>query len=310
MHTDELPLVLFTILAQLAVGSFVVLGVIHLIARLRGVPDEQVDRLSDPALYVIGPVMVLGLAASMLHLGNPINALNSVRHIDSSWLSREILMGSAFAGLGAAFAATQWFRWLTPALRQLLAALTSLVGLGLVFSMSMVYMLPTVPAWDSWTTPVSFFTTTFLLGALNIGAAFVGVLAWRHRRGTETDAAADAASAKLVSVTLRGVSAAAIVLVGVEFVVLPLHAMDLATAGGASATSAEAIMAGGGAPFAIRLALVFLGAGLLGLLLQKVAQAGRERLMFWTATAAFTLVIASETIGRVLFYDGMVRVGM
>ncbi|GAB2884360.1 dimethyl sulfoxide reductase anchor subunit family protein [Nocardioides pacificus] len=306
MHTDELPLVLFTILAQLAVGSFVVLGVIHLVARLRGIPDEQVDKLSDPALYVIGPVMVLGLAASMLHLGNPINALNAVRNIDSSWLSREILLGSAFAALGAAFAATQWFGWLTPRLRQLLAGLTALVGLGLVFAMSMVYMLPTVPAWDTWATPVSFFTTTFLLGTLNIGAAFVGVLAWRRRRGIETDEGV----AGLVPATLRGVAAAAIVLVGVEFVVLPTHAMELATAGGASATSADAIMAGGGAVFAIRLALVFLGAGLLGLLLHRVAQVGRERLMLTTVTVAFALVLTSETIGRVLFYDGMVRIGM
>lgn len=186
MHVSELPLVTFTILAQLAVGSFVVLGVVQLVARRRG-GAAVVDRLSDPALYAIGPVMVLGLLASILHLGNPINMLHTIRHWDSSWLSREILFGCTFAALGAAFAVCQWRHWFTPVLRQVLAGVTAVVGLGLVYVMSMVYMLPTVPAWNTWATPVSFFTTTLLLGTLNIGAAFVGVTAYRRRRGLATD---------------------------------------------------------------------------------------------------------------------------
>lgn len=306
MHVSELPLVIFTILAQISVGSFVVLGVIQLVARIRKVDSATVDTITDPALYAIGPVMVLGLAASILHLGNPINALNTLNNIGSSWLSREILFGSSFAGLGAAFAVCQWFKWLTPVLRQVLAGVTALVGIGLVFVMSMVYMLPTVPAWNTWATPVSFYTTTFLLGALNIGAAFVGVTAFRRRRSIETAPV----TASLVQTTLKSIAVTAIVLVGIEFVVLPTYAMHLATAGGASATSAEAILAGGGAAFVARLVLVFLGAGLLGVLLYKVASAGRHRLMFLTATTAFVLVLASESIGRVLFYDSMTRIGM
>ncbi len=305
MHVGELPLVTFTLLAQLSVGSFVVLGVIQLVARRRG-GGEVVDRLSDPALYAIGPVMVLGLVASILHLGNPINMLNTIRNVDSSWLSREIVFGCAFAGLGAAFAVCQWRRWLTPLLRQLLAGLTAVVGLGLVFVMSMVYLLPTVPAWNTWATPVSFFTTALLLGTLNIGAAFVGVTEFRRRRGT-TDPAAD----DLLRRALRGIAVAAIVLVGVEFVVVPTYALTLATAGDAASTaSAGALMTGSGAALVTRLVLVFLGAGLLGVLLYKVAAAGRHRWMVAVATTAFVLVLASEGIGRVLFYDSMTRIGI
>lgn len=305
MHVGELPLVTFTILAQLAVGSFVVLGVIQLVARRRGGGDV-VDRLSDPALYAIGPVMVLGLAASILHLGNPANMLNAFRNVDSSWLSREVLLGCAFAALGAAFALCQWFRWLTPLLRQLLAGLTALVGLGLVFAMSMVYLLPTVPAWNSWATPVSFFTTTLLLGTLNIGAAFTGVTAYRRRRGS-TDPAID----ELLGRTLRGIAVAAIVLVGIEFVVAPVYALSLASAGdGVSGASASALMAAGGAALVIRLVLAFAGAVLLGVLLYRVAGSGRHRWVVAVATTAFVLVLASEGIGRVLFYDSMTRIGV
>ncbi|GEL45915.1 DMSO reductase subunit C [Cellulomonas hominis] len=306
MHVSELPLVTFTILAQLAVGSFVVLGVVQLVARRRG-GAAVVDRLSDPALYAIGPVMVLGLLASILHLGNPINMLHTIRHWDSSWLSREILFGCTFAALGAAFAVCQWRHWFTPVLRQVLAGVTAVVGLGLVYVMSMVYMLPTVPAWNTWATPVSFFTTTLLLGTLNIGAAFVGVTAYRRRRGLATDPEVDA----LLQRTLRGVAVAAIVLVGVEFVVAPTYALTLATAGdGASAVSADALMIGSGAALVVRLVLVFLGAALLGVLLYKAASSGRQRMMFAVATGAFVLVLASEGLGRVLFYESMTRIGM
>ena len=49
----------------------------------------------------------------------------------------------------------------------------ALIGLVLIFSMSQVYRLQSTPAWDSFATPVSFYTTTFLLGTLALGVAFV-----------------------------------------------------------------------------------------------------------------------------------------
>ena len=307
MNVGELPLVAFTILAQLSVGSFVVLGIVHLVARRR-VDAAALDKLSDPALYAIGPAMVLGLIASMAHLGNPINALYTIGHLQTSWLSREILLGSAFAGLGAAFAVVQWLKWLTPLLRQLLAGLTAVVGLGLVYVMSMVYLLPTVPAWDSWATPVSFFTTTFLLGSLAVGAAFVVVYTFRARRAVR-----DETTAVLLRGTLRGIATASIALLGVEFVVIPAYALSLGTqtgAGGAAHESLTSLMVAGGAVFIARAALVFVGAGLLGFLLHRFATAGRERQLVLLATSAFALVLISETLGRILFYGSFANIGL
>lgn len=304
MDSAELPLVIFTILAQMSVGCFVALGVVHLVNRRHG--DTAVDRLSDPALYAIGPVMVAALIASLFHLGNPVNVLHVVANLGTSWLSREIFFGCAFTGLGAAFALVQWRGWLTPRLRQILAGLTALVGLALVYSMSMVYLLPTVPAWDSWATPVSFFTTTFLLGVFAVGAAFVGatMLGRRHASGdTDLDIA-------LLRRSLKGIAVAAIVLLGVEFVVLPTYALNLAGGGGAESASASALMAAGGTVFILRLALVFLGAGLLGVFLYRFALTRRERPMVYVAAASFALVLTSEVIGRILFYDSFARIGM
>jgi DMSO reductase anchor subunit len=45
----------------------------------------------------------LGLLASALHMGYPLNALNALRHVSSSWLSREIIFASLYlAALGLA----------------------------------------------------------------------------------------------------------------------------------------------------------------------------------------------------------------
>ena len=61
MDTQDTPLVIFTILAQLSVGAFVVNGVLHVLAgRKNG--QAKIDKLSDPALYAIGPIMVVALA--------------------------------------------------------------------------------------------------------------------------------------------------------------------------------------------------------------------------------------------------------
>ena len=93
MHVSEWPLVLFTILASMAVGSFVTLGAVQLVAR-RQADVKTVDDLSDPAVYAIGPVMVLSIGVAFFHLGNPINALHVVGGLGHSWLSWELFFGA------------------------------------------------------------------------------------------------------------------------------------------------------------------------------------------------------------------------
>ena len=303
---SELPLVIFTIIAQMSVGSFVVLGLIHLLAARSG--RDLVDRVSDPALYAIGPILALGLILSMLHLGTPIRAINALGHLGTSWLSREILFGLLFAALGGAFALCQWFRWLTPLLRQVLAGGAALVGLALIWSMTMVYRLPTVPAWDSWATPVRFFATTFLLGSMAVGAALVITAGMRRRGGVVADAGSNA----VIMTSLRGIAIGAIAMLGVEFVALPLYLGSLGTAGSAaSTTSADALAATYGAYAALQLVLVFLGVALLGLFLSRLVRPfSSARFVAMAQIAAFTLVFAGELIGRMLFYASYARVGL
>lgn len=296
MNTHDWALVAFTILAQMSVGSFVVLGIAHFFAA-RSAGAEEADRLSDRALLAIGPVMVLGLLASFFHLGTPLNAYNAIGNLGSSWLSREIFCGVAFTAFGAIFAFMQWRKMGTPNLRTAIAAVAALVGLALVYSMSNVYLLRTVPVWDTLLTPVSFFVTTFLLGSLAMGAAFVANYSYVQRKNP---GCADAQCTLLRS-SLRWIGIASIVLLGIEFVVLPVYLAYLSS--DATVVAGEMFVNSFGFVLVARLVLVFLGAGLFGALVYRNAiSVGREKIMGTLAYAAFALVLISEILGRFLFY--------
>lgn len=170
MELSEWPLALFTVITQMAVGAFVTLGVVVVLASRR-YSDQEVDRLATPALFALGPLMVLSMLMTVFHLGNPLNAPNAILHWQSSWLSREIWFVAGFTGLGFVFFVLQWRRWFTVRIRTAFAVFTAVFGLVFVWVMSHVYMIVTIPAWNSWTTVAQFYATTMILGPLCIGLA-------------------------------------------------------------------------------------------------------------------------------------------
>ncbi len=304
MNVREWALIIFTVLAQMSVGSFIVLGAIHLIVvRKSGV--KQADELSDRALLAIGPVLALGMAASLLHLGNPLNAYKAVTNLGTSWLSREIFFGVLFAATGAVFAVMQWKKIATFQVRNLIALVAVVIGVALVFSMAMVYMMPTRPSWNMVTTPISFFATTLLLGVLAMGAAFVANY-W-YVQSKNPGCASE--QCVLLRDALRWIAIASIVLLGFQFVVLPLS-IALMAAGGAAAGAAM-FVGEYGALFALRLVLVFLGAGVMGIFVYRESQsAGHERLLSFHAYGAFAFVLVGEIVGRFLFYATATHFGL
>ena len=148
----EVPLMLFTLLGQLAVGGFWVKWVWakHIMPSLNLIPH-----------LIIGTSMGVGLLASFAHLGTKRNAWRVLGHLSHSWLSREILFAGLF-GLG----------WLVTAYEEVvqhqsiyeLTAITSIFGIGLVYSMSQVYRIPAAPGWNTWRTNASFMVSALLLG--------------------------------------------------------------------------------------------------------------------------------------------------
>src|SRR5690625_825941 len=344
MNVHEQPMILFTVIAQMCVGTFVILGLIQLIASRRH-DRQSVERLTEPVVYAIGPAMVLGLAASTLHMNDISNTLNVFRNVGSSWLSREIVFGMAFAALGFGFALMQWFKVSTIRIRQLVAAATALVGIALIWSMSQIYYtLTSVPAWHTPTVPVHFFATTLLLGALATGCALMLTAMVRHRRqmgagpggpGAGSTPAADAPALPegqgrlalavrtrvaqinaptsptewaLTTRTIQwlGVAAAAVgMLILVSY---PLHISDLVAR---EATGSAAVFSG--TFFLTRLVLLGVSAVVLMLFTYRAAgQALREHPTVLTSliTAGFVLAFVAELMGRSLHYDSMIRIGI
>ncbi len=306
MDVGEIPMVLFTTITQMSVGAFLVLGVIQTLATPK-FSAKVVDKVADPAMYAIGPAMIAGLLVSMLHMHDPTHMFNVIRHFGSSWLSREIVFGVGFAAMGFLFALLQWRKIGTPRLRQVVAAVTALLGVGLVICMAMVYYsLTTVPAWNHSATPIGFFLTAIILGSLAVGSAFMLVTQWRRSKGEE----ADPELARLIGYSLRGVALAAIIAGAAGLVRLPLYLADLATKGGAALESANLVT---GPLLTFRLITLAIGTALMGLFIHFYAsranRTGMKPLTVVTV-AAFVIALASELAGRFLFYEAMVRVGI
>jgi anaerobic dimethyl sulfoxide reductase subunit C (anchor subunit) len=307
MNVREWALITFSILAQMSVGAFVVLGIAHFFAA-RKAGEQEADRLSDRALLAIGPVLVLGLLASILHLGNPLNAPRAIMNFATSWLSREILFGVLFAGLGAAFALAQWRKIGTFALRNALAWGAALVGLALVYSMAQVYMLDTQPAWNTLATPVLFYVTTFLLGGLAVGAAMVANYAYVKSK----EPACAETQCTLLRETVRWIAVFSLALLGIELIAIPLQMAFLTGSAAPQAAASVALTYNQfGVAFGLRLALAFVGAGLFALFLYRnTLSAGRERTLGYFVYGAFALVLAAEVMGRFLFYASHLKIGI
>ncbi len=305
MNPREWALIIFTILAQMSVGGFLVMRVVHFYA-VRKAGAVEADRLIDRATLAMILILGLGLFASLFHLGDPLSSPRAITHVATSWLSREILLGVGFGVLGLVSAGMQWFKVGSFGVRNAVAWLASLVGLVLVYSMARVYMLPTQPGWNTLATPVSFYTTSLLLGSLALAVAFFINYMIVKRKNPECT---DCQFGMLKSV-LSWLSVVAIVMLGVEFVIIPVYLATLAIGGGAGLGTVDLMVGTFSVVLALRLALAFIGAGILGLFLFQSAKQGDRLSKLGVITcSAFTLVLAAEVLGRFLFYATQVGVG-
>jgi anaerobic dimethyl sulfoxide reductase subunit B (iron-sulfur subunit) len=162
---EEAPLVIFTLLAQMAVGGFWMMQLMLQDVWNLAVGNQIILRAIP--LLVIGAALGLGMFFSFAHLGTKKNAWRTLGHLRKSWLSREILFESLFSlSWLAVTAELLLLHRTTPALMWV----TALFGYFLIHSMSNVYRLPAKPAWNSWRTNASFFVSTLVLGWMSMSA--------------------------------------------------------------------------------------------------------------------------------------------
>ncbi len=88
----ELSLGLFTTLMQIAVGLSFCLS-------LAQISTEDSNKSFKNAWLIVTVVGAIGLLISLFHLGRPFSAISAIKHVGTSWLSREVIIVSIFIAL-------------------------------------------------------------------------------------------------------------------------------------------------------------------------------------------------------------------
>ena len=281
MGWNEWPLIVFTVLAQTAIGAFWV----HAYVLLGNTASsEQRQKLARGSL-VLWLLMAVAFAASTAHLGMPLRAINSLARVGSAPLSNEILTGGAFFALGG----LGWLLSVTgkgsAGLLKALTGLTLLASVAFLICMARFYMIDTVPTWNTPLTPAAFMVTALIAGLL---------------LGRERLAAAGIQG--VLGSVLLGIAAlallAGVVMTLVQQASLPHITSSIQSAANLVPDYAQR-MAGRFALLAAALA-IWLGA-------ERRASLPAQRSL---ATVALVLVLVGEMLGRSVFYGLHMTVGL
>ncbi|MFY1027188.1 dimethyl sulfoxide reductase anchor subunit family protein [Actinobacillus seminis] len=163
----ELPLIFFTVLAQSAVGAFLVFTFVLLQSQ-----NDKSRCYIYRVMFVVLVLLGLGFVASILHLGSPLRAFNSLNRVGESMLSNEIASGAIFFVLAVLYWLISVLDKMPVALGKLWLIVTSVVGLVFMYMMAHVYFLATVPTWHTPLTPLAFYLTV-VVGGLALGYALL-----------------------------------------------------------------------------------------------------------------------------------------
>lgn len=278
MFAEEWPLLLFTLLTQLAVGLYLFFVIVRSFNEKLG--NNAGLKLTKLGMFVIGPITAVALLLSVFHLGDPLGAYRAILNVDSSWLSREILFTGSFFGLWiVSYILERQGKW-----NQILGWVTSIVGLGAVFCMASIYATSIKPAWTDINTYVAFFGTTILFGAVT-SMAFL-LLSKEEKPEYLTTI--------IKSFGLVGLGA-----IIVQLVYMPVYLSGLTTSGAAGLESVGILTSSYTIATIIRWILSILGLTIIGYLFYKNRSDKKQISYYMTAVV---LVLAGEFLGRYIFY--------
>lgn len=163
MTDSTWSLVFFTLFAQAAFGLVTSLAIVASgRQRARRVVYTNVRALVTGIALLL---MAAALVFSFFHLGSPEKALYAVSNLRTSWLSREILMVSLFSIVLLIWYILQRADVTGRLANRYMRTISAVVGALMVYTMARLYMVPTIPAWDSARTLVLFYSSGLLLGA-------------------------------------------------------------------------------------------------------------------------------------------------
>ncbi len=274
----ELPLVVFTTLAPMGAAAFVAFALASFSAEYA---DGQAQRIDKMALAPF-IVALVGFAASMFHLANPLAAFGAIVGIGRSPLTNEIVVGGVFMVAALVYVVLAYTGKLAD-VRKPLGAVVAVLAVVFCAFVGFAYMIPTVSSWNSAMLPIEV-----------VGYALVGGCAFGALALAGADAEAKAAGKALRIAAIAG-AVLAIVAVAAQLVALGNTATPVASGAGIVATVA---------PFAV-----------VGLVLIAVAAAEQVRGFAKGMTRAIAVrALIEVAIGaflvRLAFYAMYLSVGV
>ncbi|CAH6858430.1 dimethyl sulfoxide reductase subunit C [Vibrio chagasii] len=274
MIFHEWSLIFFTVLAQTAVGGYLLIGARALVL---GHDEEKLNSYKVP-MFILWTLMGLGFMFSTTHLGSPLRAFNAFNQLGSAWLSNEVFFGAAFFAVGG----LQWLLSVVKkggmAIQKALMVGAMVLGVIFMYAMINVYMINTVPTWDNIYTPLSF-VMTMVVGGLLL-SQFVIVFANDSRFTVD-----------------RNITMLAVIAVAISLLVT-VGKLNLIGDIQTSVAKASELVDGLGSYVILQVALL-----MASLLIWILPMLNKAKVNPVNLGLALVLFLASELIGRGLFYS-------
>ncbi|MFZ3407343.1 dimethyl sulfoxide reductase anchor subunit family protein [Vibrio chagasii] len=274
MIFHEWSLIFFTVLAQTAVGGYLLIGARALVL---GHDEEKLNSYKVP-MFILWALMGLGFMFSTTHLGSPLRAFNAFNQLGSAWLSNEVFFGAAFFAVGG----LQWLLSVVKkggiAIQKALMVGAMVLGVIFMYAMINVYMINTVPTWDNIYTPLSF-VMTMVVGGLLL-SQFVIVFVNDSRFTVD-----------------RNITMLAVIAVAISLLVT-VGKLNLIGDIQTSVAKASELVDGLGSYVILQVALL-----MASLLIWILPMLNKAKMNPVNLGLALVLFLASELIGRGLFYS-------
>jgi len=303
LDMKERPLIGFTLLSQLAAGTFLALVILDALSFQTG-QISYTRWVTSKTLFGITLLMIASMLVSLFHLGTPQTAYRAFSNLKTSWLSREIFFAATFGGLLVLLSVVHWLDFGASFAQSVIAWAAALTGMLLVYCMSRVYMLRTVPVWNSPHIPLSFFITTLMLGEL---AAIVAITNWPE---SSTLTTAPEGIKYLIPIVSQWLALSLFGLLVIDMLVTFVWwaNFDPPDSGPRqSANTQERFRYISG----LRMVLTFLGISIMGTFLYQYSADPIPVIQLSTlAWLSFGLVLVAKIIGRYLFYKSYIRSGL
>lgn len=278
MFAEEWPLLMFTLLMQLAVGSYIFFVIIRTVNRRENEPESI--KATKLGMTLIGPIIIVAFILSVFHLGTPYGAYRSIGNLGSSWLSREILFSGIFFGL--------WFIGYLTELRgkwsEVLGWINSIVGIMVVIAMASIYSTSILPAWSNVNTYFSFIGTTILFGSVS---SVIVVLTSKEVK-----------TSRMISV-LKVIGIIGAIAIIFQLVYLPFYKTAISASGAAGLKSATLLSSKYLYATIIRWVVSIVSLGLIFYCLFKRLQKVQMYPLF---LVALSFILVGEFMGRYIFY--------